>query len=83
MGREVAPFNIQVNAIAQNGVKNPSYFTDEEIATPEFREKMKRRVPIGRLAEPWEPAKLAAFLASEDSNFLCGTVIPFAGGEVL
>jgi len=83
LGREVAPFNIQVNAIAQNWVKNPSYFTEEEISTPEFRETMKRRLPIGRLAEPWEQAKLAAFLASEDSNFLCGTVIPFAGGEVL
>jgi 2-keto-3-deoxy-L-fuconate dehydrogenase len=83
LGREVAPYNIQVNAIAQNWVKNPSYFTDEEIATPEFQETMKRRLPIGRLAEPWEQAKLAAFLASEDSNFLCGTVIPFAGGEVL
>jgi 2-keto-3-deoxy-L-fuconate dehydrogenase len=83
LGREVAPYNIQVNAIAQNWVKNPSYFTDEEISTSEFQEKMKRRLPIGRLAEPWEQAKLAAFLASEDSNFLCGTVIPFAGGEVL
>jgi NAD(P)-dependent dehydrogenase (short-subunit alcohol dehydrogenase family) len=44
---------------------------------------MKRRPPIDRLAEPWEQAKLAAFLESEDSNFLCSTVIPFAGGEVL
>ncbi len=83
LGREVAPFNIQVNAIAQNWVKNPSYFTDGEIATAELQQEMKRRVPIGRLAEPWEQAKLAAFLASEDSNFLCGTVIPFAGGEVI
>ena len=83
LGREVAPFNIQVNAIAQNWVKNPSYFTEEEIATPEFQERLRRRLPIGRLAEPWEQAKLAAFLASDDSNFLCGTVIPFAGGEVL
>jgi 2-keto-3-deoxy-L-fuconate dehydrogenase len=83
LGREVAPYNIQVNAIAQNWVKNPSYFPDSEIQTPEFQEKLRRRVPIGRLAEPWEQARLAAFLASEDSNFLCGTVIPFAGGEVL
>jgi 2-keto-3-deoxy-L-fuconate dehydrogenase len=83
LGREVAPLNIQVNAIAQNWVKNPSYFPEEEISTPEFQETMKRRLPAGRLAEPWEQAKLAAFLASEDANFLCGTVIPFAGGEVL
>lgn len=83
LGREVAPFNIQVNAIAQNWVRNPSYFTDEEISSPDFQENLKRRVPMQRLAEPWEQAKLAAFLASEDSNYLCGTVIPFAGGEVL
>ena len=83
LGREVAPFNIQVNAIAQNWVKNPSYFTDAEISTPELQAEIKQRVPIQRLAEPWEQARLAAFLASEDSNFLCGTVIPFAGGEVL
>ncbi len=83
LGREVAPFNIQVNAIAQNWVRNPSYFSEEEISTPEFQERMKSRVPIQRLAEPWEQAKLAAFLVSEDSNFLCGTVIPFAGGEVI
>jgi 2-keto-3-deoxy-L-fuconate dehydrogenase len=83
LGREVAPFNIQVNAIAQNWVENPSYFPPEEIATPEVQAEMKSRVPIGRLAKPWEQAKLAAFLASEDSNFLCGTVIPFAGGETL
>jgi 2-keto-3-deoxy-L-fuconate dehydrogenase len=83
LGREVAPHNIQVNAIAQNWVRNPSYFTDEEIATPEFQAELKARVPIRRLAEPWEQARLAAFLAGNDSDFLCGTVIPFAGGEVL
>jgi 2-keto-3-deoxy-L-fuconate dehydrogenase len=83
LGREVAPLNIQVNAIAQNWVRNPSYFTDEEISTSDFQEKLKQRVPAQRLAEPWEQAKLAAFLVSEDANFLCGTVIPFAGGEVL
>jgi 2-keto-3-deoxy-L-fuconate dehydrogenase len=83
LGREVAPFNIQVNAIAQNWVKNPSYFTEAEIATPELQADLKRRVPIQRFAEPWEQAKLAAFLASRDADFLCGTVIPFAGGEVV
>jgi 2-keto-3-deoxy-L-fuconate dehydrogenase len=78
-----APFNIQVNAIAQNWVENPSYFPPEEIATPEFQAFMKPRLPIGRLAKTWEQANLAAFLASEDSNFLCSTVIPFAGGDTL
>ena len=80
LGREVAPHNIQVNAIAQNWVENPSYFPQEMITTPEFRQKLKEQVPLGRLAKPWEQAKLAVFLASDDSDFLCGTVIPFTGG---
>jgi NAD(P)-dependent dehydrogenase (short-subunit alcohol dehydrogenase family) len=80
LGREVAPHNIQVNAIAQNWVENPSYFPEERITKPDFLERLKKAVPLGRLAKPWEQAKLAVFLASNDSDFLCGTVIPFTGG---
>lgn len=80
LGREVAPDNIQVNAIAQNWVENPSYYPEEKITKPGYLEQLKTVVPLGRLAKPWEQAKLAVFLASDDSDFLCGTVIPFTGG---
>jgi 2-keto-3-deoxy-L-fuconate dehydrogenase len=80
LGREVAPYNIQVNAIAQNWVENPSYFPEEKITKPGYLEKLKTVVPLGRLAKPWEQARLAVFLASDDADFLCGTVIPFTGG---
>jgi 2-keto-3-deoxy-L-fuconate dehydrogenase len=81
IGREVAPFNIQVNAIAQTHVYNPSYFPPEDLAAnPERHERLKRMVPLGRLADGRESARLAVYLASEDADFLCGEVIKFSGG---
>lgn len=39
--------------------------------------------PMGRLAEPWEIAGVAAFLASEDARYLTGQSIEVDGGMVL
>lgn len=79
VGVEVAPHNVQVNAIAQSFVENPSYFSPEYLRTDEFHERLKQ-VPIGRLATGQEDALLTLFLASNESNFFVGQVIPFAGG---
>lgn len=81
IGKEVAPFNIQVNAIAQTHVYNPTYFPPEDLAAnPKRLERLQQMLPIGRLAEGRESARLAVYLASEDSDFLCGEVIKFSGG---
>lgn len=82
VGIEVARHNIQVNAIAQNYVENPTYFPEEMIADEEMMKRMMRVVPTKRLAKGWETAELALFLASENSNFIVGQVIPFSGGWV-
>lgn len=76
---EVAPHNVQVNAIAQSFVENPVYFSPEYIKTPELQERL-RQVPLGRLAKPEEDAFLAAFLLSGESDFIVGQAISFAGG---
>ena len=49
VGVEVAPHNVQVNAIAQNFVDNPTYFPPEVQANPRFQERLKRELPLGRL----------------------------------
>jgi NAD(P)-dependent dehydrogenase (short-subunit alcohol dehydrogenase family) len=82
VGREVAAEGIQVNAIAQNYVENPTYFPPALTADPEKRQRMLRHVPAGRLARGEESARLAVYLASEDADFFVGQVIPFAGGWV-
>lgn len=80
VGVEVAPHNVQVNAIAQNFVDNPTYFPPEIQANPRFQERLAREVPAGRLGTPREDALFAAFLASDEVNFMVGQAIPFCGG---
>lgn len=81
-GLELAPHNVQMNAIAQNYVDNPTYFPRELLASERFHRHLERNVPARRTAHGWESAELALFLASDKSDFLVGQVIPFAGGWV-
>lgn len=82
LGVELAPHNIQVNAIAQNFVENPSYFPPEVQANPRFQERLKREVPLGRLVSAREDAEFAAFLCSDAANHFVGQVFPVCGGWV-
>ena len=82
VGREVARDGIQVNAIAQNYVENPTYFPPALTADPEKLSRMVKNIPAGRLARSEESARLAVYLASEDADFFIGQVVPFAGGWV-
>ena len=82
VGRDVAGAGIQVNAIAQNYVENPTYFPPALTADPARLARMVRNIPAGRLARSEESARLAVYLASEDADFFIGQVIPFAGGWV-
>ncbi|CAG1018773.1 2-keto-3-deoxy-L-fuconate dehydrogenase [Burkholderiaceae bacterium] len=79
-GVELAPHNIQVNAIAQNFVENPMYFPPEVQANPAFQERLKREVPLGRLVSPQEDAMFAAYLCSDAANCFVGQVFPVSGG---
>ncbi len=82
VGVEVARHNVQVNAIAQNFVDNPTYFPPEVQANPRFQERLKREVPIGRLVGAREDAEFAAYLCSEAANCFVGQVFPVCGGWV-
>jgi NAD(P)-dependent dehydrogenase (short-subunit alcohol dehydrogenase family) len=82
LGVEVARHNVQVNAIAQNFVENPTYFPPEVQANPAFQERLKREVPLGRLVAPREDALFAAYLCSAAADCFIGQVFPVCGGWV-
>ena len=82
VGVEVAPHNVQVNAIAQNFVENPTYFPPEVQALPAFQERLKREVPLGRLVGAREDALFAAYLCSDAADCFVGQVFPVCGGWV-
>ena len=73
---------MQVNLIAQNFVENATYYPPEVQALDAFKERLKREVPVNRLATPQEDALFAVFLASSEVNFFAGQGFPFAGGWV-
>lgn len=83
IGVEVAPHNVQVNAIAQNFVDNPTYFPSDVQSNPKFQERLKREVPLGRLVGAREDAEFAAYLCSEPANCFVGQVFPVCGGWVV
>jgi 2-keto-3-deoxy-L-fuconate dehydrogenase len=79
VGVEVAPHNVQVNAIAQNFVENPTYFSPEVQANPAFQERLKHEVPLGRLVTQREDAQFAVYLCSDAANCFVGQVFPVCG----
>ena len=81
-GVEFAPRNIQINAIAQNFVDNPTYFPAEVQANPRFQERLVREVPLGRLVAAREDALFAAYLCSSAADCFVGQVFPVCGGWV-
>jgi gluconate 5-dehydrogenase len=78
MAVELAPHNIQVNAIA------PGYFATEMnralIDNAEFNAWVSKRTPAGRWGQPDELAGLAIFLASSASNYMTGQMLIIDGG---
>ena len=82
VGVELAPHQVQVNAIAQNFVDNPTYFPAEVQANPRFQERLAREVPLGRLVGAREDALFAAYLCSSAADCFVGQVFPVCGGWV-
>ncbi len=82
LGAEMAGKGIQVNAIAQNFVDNPTYFPPEVQANPAFQDRLRREVPLGRLVSAREDSMFAAYLASAHADCFVGQVFPVCGGWV-
>jgi len=79
MAKELGSRNINVNAIAPGFIR-----TD---MTDKLGEDAKTRlldlIPMGRMGSPEDVAKLALFLASEDSAYITGQVVTVDGGMVM
>jgi NAD(P)-dependent dehydrogenase (short-subunit alcohol dehydrogenase family) len=53
------------------------------LATPEGREAIASRSPLGRVAEPEDIADVIAFLASADARWVTGQSLDVTGGALL
>lgn len=82
VGLELARSNIQVNAIAQNYIRNDTYYPDELLDNEKFLKHVKKNVPTNQVGDASETAELAAYLASEKCKHMVAQIIPLAGGWV-
>jgi glucose 1-dehydrogenase len=75
---ELAPDHICVNNIAPGMVLTP--MNQQALDDPKVLEQQVQSIPWKRAAEPWEIAKLAVYLASEDADYVTGQTFTIDGG---
>jgi len=75
---EWAKYNVLVNAVAPTIVETE--LTRPALADPEFAQRMKTRIPLGRWAMPEDIVGPTVFLASKASDFVTGQIIYIDGG---
>jgi NAD(P)-dependent dehydrogenase (short-subunit alcohol dehydrogenase family) len=71
-------FNIRVNSISPGFIRTPG--TEIVYADPERYRKRAEVIPIKKIGTPEDIAKLALFLASDDSSYIHGEDIVIDGG---
>jgi len=80
LAAELAPFNIQVNAVAPGMVRTD--FSKPFWSTPEICELIVKAIPAGRIAEPVDLIPLVLFLASRQADYISGQTIAVDGGAL-
>jgi 3-oxoacyl-[acyl-carrier protein] reductase len=83
LSKELAPFNILVNAVAVGKIKTPQQERSAKrfnLTVEEHYAKTGKTVPMGRLGEAEEVANVIAFLASDAASYVTGTCINVDGG---
>jgi 3-oxoacyl-[acyl-carrier protein] reductase len=79
LAREVAPFGINVNAIAPGRVESPMAL----LTSPERNMEALKRIPAGRFGTPEDVANAALFLVSGQAQYITGITLNVSGGYVM
>ena len=77
---ELGPFGINVNAIAPSLTLTERILPHWERRSPEQQASEIARTPLRRVAEAADQARVIAFLASADADFVTGVTIDVTGG---
>jgi 3alpha(or 20beta)-hydroxysteroid dehydrogenase len=75
--RELGQYNIRINSIAPGAIDRTTMFAG---VAEELREGYKARIPLARFGTPEDIARLACFLASDESSWITGEEVTIDGG---
>lgn len=81
VAQEVAPYRIRVNAIAPGAIRTP--INEPAWSTREAYEDLLKLIPYQRIGEPDDIGRVAAWLASDQADYITGATIYVDGGMTL
>jgi len=81
IAQEVAPHRIRVNSIGPGAIRTPINRPAWE--TPPAYQDLMRLIPYKRIGEPEDIGRVAAWLASDQADYITGTTIFVDGGMTL
>ncbi|MFT2011024.1 SDR family oxidoreductase [Pontibacter sp. 13R65] len=81
LAQELASHKIRVNSISPGAIKTD--INKQDWSTEEGKKQMLSQIPYGRIGEPEDIAKVAAWLASDEADYVTGATIYVDGGMVL
>jgi glucose 1-dehydrogenase len=83
---KVMSLNLVAHGIRVNGIGPGTILTElakqAVMSSPEARNTILSRTPMGRCGEPEEVASIAAFLASDDASYMTGQTLYVDGGRL-
>ncbi|WP_324674196.1 SDR family oxidoreductase [Hymenobacter sp. GOD-10R] len=81
IAQELAPHKIRVNSIGPGAIATPINLSARD--TPEEEKSLLTLIPYGRIGEPKDIGDVAAWLASDEADYVTGTTIFADGGMTL
>ena len=81
IAQEVAPFRIRVNSICPGAIRTP--INRDAWETPETYDSLMDLIPYKRIGEPEDIGRAAAWLASDQADYVNGTSLVVDGGMCL
>ena len=79
LAKELGPSDIRVNAVAPGVIQTDMV----KNVAPEIMEELRQETPLEQLGKPEQVADAIWYLASEQANFVTGTLLDVSGGFVM